>query len=468
VDNSPVRERVLALALLVAIVATAASCGSQTSSAVTPALPAGGGPGGRTPSAQSDAAGVGVARLTSMAFYEGEYENTDLPASFMAANYQWTEQGAGAATATAYHNAGGLHAMEYTTPNARDCASNQPGTCNDFLKQLDNLPEEAWLHEQSNKSIRVFSNGQQRNNPLDSVFQKAWTAQILSLLSPSQGGSAAWSSQEGGSVELDTLNWETLNSFTYHGGPQYEITQNSQVTQAEDASISETPTLVVANGMNYDYPQSGGYDAMLDGATSNLAGMFNENAFAINYGSGYMTSSYPVTNAWQNQQDGILDLIARKKFDFAWMEGSASPAHRLYGLASFWLSWSPKSSVLWEDFCAPDKTPKGYCNSTWDDASVVPRQPLATATSDINILKVGSVYVREFAKCYQSGVPLGPCAAVVNPGSSSAGWPTLQQHYSRQIVLPTTSLYGGAKVQWSSGLPSSVGANSAAIVAGGA
>jgi hypothetical protein len=401
-----------------------------------------------------------------MAFYEGENENTDLPASFMAANYDWTEQGAGAATATAYHNAGGKHAMEYTNPNARNCSSNQPGSCNDVLRQLNNLPEEAWLHEQSNKSVRVFSNGQQRNDPLDAVFQKAWSAQVLSLLSPSQSGSAAWTTAEGGSVELDTLNWETLKTFTYHGGPQYEITQDAQVTSAEQTTIKETPTQAVANGLDYDYPQSGGYDNMLNSAASNLIGMFNENAFAIGYGSGYMTSSYPVTNAWQNQQDGILDLVARGKYDFPWMEGSAAPAHRLYGLASVWLSYKQNLSIPWEDFCAPDKTPKGLCNSTWDDASVVPLSPLATATNDINALKSGTLYVREFAKCYQGGVALGPCAAVVNPGGSSATWPTLKQHYTRQISLPTNSLYGGGKVQWTSGIPSSVSAASAMIVAG--
>ncbi len=71
-----------------------------------------------------------------MAFYQGENENDDLPASFMAANYTWTEQAAeraGAAAATAFAAAGGAHALVYTDPNARNCTSNQPGTCDDIM-----------------------------------------------------------------------------------------------------------------------------------------------------------------------------------------------------------------------------------------------------------------------------------------------------------------------------------------------
>lgn len=405
-------------------------------------------------------------RVQSMAFYEGANENTDLPASFMAANYAWTEQGAGAQTADAFHNAGGAHAMQYTDSNARNCSSDKPGSCDDFLTLLNNLPEEAWLHEAGNSSVRVFGNGQQRNNPLDSAFQTAWTEQIDVLMNPSQGGSAAYTAAEGGSIELDTYNWQNLGTFTELGGPEYEITQNQQVVTAEVATVSRTPTYAVGNGVDYDYPQGGAYDAFLSQAGSALIGMFNENAFAVAYGSGYMTSAYPVTNAWQNQQDGVLDVIGRHKYDFVWMEGDPPPAHRLYGLASFWLTMDKTYSVLWEDFCAPDNTPKGLCNSTWDDAGIVPTHPRTTATTTIATLLVGALYVREFTRCYQGGVALGPCASVVNPGGSSAAWPILVGHYQRTIALPTTSLYGGGRVAWTTGLPPSIPAHGAAIVAG--
>lgn len=420
----------------------------------------------RGPASRIGHDGHAASRLQSMAFYEGVNENTDLPPAFMAANYDWTEQGMGAQYADAYHNAGGKHAMQYTDSNGRNCSSNQPGSCHDALTLLNNLPEEAWLHEASQPAVRVFQNGQQRNNPLDPVFQAAWTQQIDALMNPSAGGSLAYTAAEGGSVELDTLNWETIPTFTQEGGPEHEITDGTHVIAAEAAAVALTPTNAVGNGVDYDYPLSGAYDTFMNAAGLTLIGMFNENAFATNYGSGYMTNAYPISNAWANQQDGILDVVARHKYDFVWMKGSASPAHRLYGLASAWLTLHGNRTVIWEEFCAPDKTPGGLCNSTWDDPAIVPKRPLTSATTNVNVLQNGALFVREFAACYQSGQPIGPCAAVVNPGTASASWPALNQQYTRTIALPTASLYGGGKVGWTTGLPSSVAAASAWIVAG--
>ena len=402
--------------------------------------------------------------VPTMAFYQGENENDDLPASFMAANYTWTEQaadGAGAAAATAFAAAGGAHALVYTDPNARNCTSNQPGTCDDIMSpQLDALGESSWLHGASGN--RLYARGQQRNYPLDANFQAAWISSVKALFSAAQ----AWSPQQGGAVELDTMNWTTLAAYDGAWGQSVEVQSDAQVLQAQEAVAAYSPGTSVLNGVDYDYPQN--YDQLLSAVGANVSGAFNEDAFATDYGSGYMTATYPVTNAWQNQEDGILDVLSHAKRDFVWMEGDPSPAHRLYGLASYWLTYAHRS-VLWEDFCAPDKTPGGYCNSTWADAQVVPARPLQTATNlDIATLQTGGLYRREFASCYQAGQPIGGCAALVNPTASTVAVPPLAQVYAGAIVLPTQSLWGGGAVTWTATLPSSIGPNAAIILDGGA
>ena len=411
----------------------------------------------------TDGEGSVRTHVATMAFYEGSNENNDLPATFMAANYDWTEQAsnsAGAQAATAFHAAGGLHAMAYMDPNAINCSSNQPGSCSDLETRLDNMDETGYLHNQDGS--RAYSNGQQRINTLSTAFLTAWPLQVKDFLALSP----AWTAAQRGTVEIDTENWVTLAMFAYDGGPFQEITQQPQVTQAQSGVPGYTPNLAVLNGVDYDFPADGYYDQLLDALGTIITGEFNENAFAITYGSGYMTNSYPTTNAWKNQENGILDVVGRKLHDFVWMEGDPSPAHRMYGVASYWLTRRARLSVLWEDFCAPDNTPKGYCNSTWADITVVPRDPLQTATGgSIDTLAVGPLYRREFGACFQAAVPIGQCATVVNPTSSSAPWPALSQTYGHTLVLSTTSLYGGGTLSWVSGVPSSLPPNSAAIVA---
>jgi hypothetical protein len=300
---------------------------------VSPAPPA------RAAASQSRAADGLAAPLhvPTMTFYQGENENDDLPASFMAANYTWTEQaadGAGAAAATAFAAAGGAHALVYTDPNARNCTSNQPGTCDDIMSpQLDALGESSWLHGASGN--RLYARGQQRNYPLDANFQAAWISSVKALFSAAQ----AWSPQQGGAVELDTMNWVNLTTFTGAWGPFAEITSDAQVLAAQEAVVGYTPARTLLDGVNYDYPLGGAYDALLSAVGENVAGVINREAFATDYAhgaahDGYLTERSPIPNAWQNQENAILDVVGRGKTDIVWMLGGAGPQHRLCGKTS--------------------------------------------------------------------------------------------------------------------------------------
>jgi len=410
-------------------------------------------------------------RVYTMALYQGNGENVFVPATFMAANYDWTEQAAnatGAQYAASFHAAGGAHAVLYTVPNARECSSGsgKPGTCTDIVSpEIDALRGAAWLHRAGDPKRRAYAKGFQRNNPLDPLFRAAWIDSIANFLTDG-GGSSAWSPAEGGAVELDTMNWVNLTTFTGAWGPFAEITSDAQVLAAQEAVVGYTPARTLLDGVNYDYPLGGAYDALLSAVGENVAGVINREAFATDYAhgaahDGYLTERSPIPNAWQNQENAILDVIGRGKTDIVWMLGGAGPQHRLYGVASFWLSYDPHRSVLWEDFCARES---GGCDSTWPDAGVVPTRPLQSATTDISALRSGNLYVREFAACYQNGKPIGGCAAIVNPTLAAQPFPALQQQYAMSVVLPAATLYAGGTVGWQALVTAPVAPRSAIIL----
>ncbi len=207
-------------------------------------------------------------RVHTMALYQGNGENLFVPASFMAANYDWTEQAAnatGAQYAASFHAAGGAHAVLYTVPNARECSSGsgKPGTCTDIVSpEIDALKRSAWLHHARDPRRRAYAKGFQRNNPLDSRFRAAWIDSIANFLTDS-GGSSAWSPAQRGAVELDTMNWVNLATFTGAWGPFAEITSDAQVLAAQEAVVGYTPARTLLDGVNYDYPLGGAYDALL-------------------------------------------------------------------------------------------------------------------------------------------------------------------------------------------------------------
>lgn len=454
------------VALSLALVAGLCSCGGGASP--LPARDA------AAAARQAHAGPSGPLRVSTMAYYEGNHENTGVPPSFMAANYDWAVQaanGGGAQYANAFHAAGGRHAVMYVDPNSRDCTSPKADTCTDaMLPNVNTLPESSWFHRAGTRKriVRVYAFAQQRNDTADPQFQAMWTSTVAGLLNPSGGGSAAWAPANGGAALMDTMMWVNLATFTGGWGPMTGMTSDSQVIQYQQAVVAYTPANVLLQGVDYDYPQNGGYDQFLTGIAGNAIGATNRDAFAVDFGAGsrldgYMTSYAPIPQAWQNQQNGIIDVVSRGLTDVVLMEGGADATHRLYGLASFWLTYDPARSVLWEDFCVPEGQPG--CDSTWADGSVVPTEPTKTAKGNIASLASGQVYVREFAACYQNGTAIGACAAIVNPAKTHAAIPNLSLHYTKSIVLPAQTLYQGGAVTWSSSMPVTIGRHSAIILA---
>lgn len=418
--------------------------------------------------ALSAAAVAAPHHVQAMAFYQGVGENTDLDAAFMASNFEWTEQSIfGNAAAAAYVAAGGKHAVLYTDPFVIfRCASADAGSCDDAESFKNRLPGGALLHDAAGAVVYDARRREQRPNYASPEFRNAYAAELKRLIAASDG---AWGPARGGYVELDDMgNKNALRAWIGSWPAPVEIASDDAVI-ASKATLVEGVAQVAApllNGVNYDWPDA--YAALFAAVGGRVHAYFNENCFATDYGSGYQTGVEPAAEAWQHQELAIANVTGRGDTDICWGKGDPGPAHRLYYVASFWMTYDAIRSVAFEEMCAPDTTPRGHCNTTWDDGYVVPTEPLQSASADsLAALRAGSsAYAREFARCFDDARPIGRCAAVVNPsGGATIPMPGLQGQYGHTLRLSTRSLFGGSRHTWEPGAPTSLAPRSAVILA---
>lgn len=86
---------------------------------------------------------------------------------------------------------------------------------------------------------------------------------------------------------------------------------------------------------------------------------------------------------------------------------------RTYVMSSFLLTYDPATSVLDEQF-RPVST-----FSVFPESEILALDPLVPEPAQISQLQVGGVYARQYAACYIAAQPIGPCASVVNPSSTT-------------------------------------------------
>ncbi len=90
-------------------------------------------------------------------------------------------------------------------------------------------------------------------------------------------------------------------------------------------------------------------------------------------------------------------------------------AQRLVTTAIAWLGYADGHTIVW-----PNLEFSTQNLAVWPEDDIVPTQPLETMSSSAADIAVApNVWRRDFAACYQSGVPIGPCAAVLNGTSDS-------------------------------------------------
>jgi len=136
---------------------------------------------------------------------------------------------------------------------------------------------------------------------------------------------------------------------------------------------------------------------------------------------------------------------------------------RLVTTGIVWLAYSEGHTIV-----QPDLESNTNRLAIWPEDLIYPSSPLQTMLAGSNDLQVSSgVYRREFASCYQRGVAIGPCAAVVNANASAvyvrSGW--FSQTYHHVVTLSGGDVLSG-------GLANIAGAafvpNSTVLQAGGA
>ena len=160
--------------------------------------------------------------------------------------------------------------------------------------------------------------------------------------------------------------------------------------------------------------------------------------------------------------DGELAVTARHRYAVCMMQGDLlrDPIARLYGLASWWLTYDPQWSVI-----AP-VSPGSDGFAIFSDEDVVPAEPLRTAHEIGDLRADGNLYVREFRSCYETGKPIGRCAAVVNPSPVNVAMPHFAQTYTMTLELGSKSSFGGGSNTWVHRVPLTLAPRHAEILRG--
>ena len=198
---------------------------------------------------------------------------------------------------------------------------------------------------------------------------------------------------------------------------------------------SQHPLVFNGYGMNSD-------SAALIGLSTVLGGMV-EGCYADASSS---TAPYSTGSEWTTNANLELAAAAAQKLFFCYntpiSDAASSIALRQFVYASFLLTYSPASSVLWEYF----STASGL--HVFPESEVVPISPLVSAPGSVSSLQsAGGAYVREYGTCYVNGQGAGPCAAVVNPSAaSSVPLPSLSRSYGHTMTISGYGVLDGGTV----------------------
>lgn len=441
-----------------------AACSGSGSTAVSPPLSgASGAITTRAIAASPAPSQVGLHIHGTMTWYQGINVNTDVPASWMAAHYDITEQGfSGASYAANFLSDGGKYAVLYTDPELLPFCSSpfstangaKPGACTGPIGNMLNNTESAWLHDASLNRLHVTAYGfqpaghwQDRANPSSSALQSAYHTWSTGIVAGTK-----WNAFEIDDFQTGYLTWY----FQYKEGATSRefdaLGANADAvwTAGQQNVINAAARPVFLNGIiNYG-------EATILAMPKVLGHMFESCATTI-------TTNPVVGQAWRSNLDHLLNTTFYKR-DAICVNYAPSAAdgtfYRLYGFASWLLTYDPVYSVIFESI----KTADGHY--TYPEQGLAVFSPLQSpAARDVLSLRLSSgVYRREFAYCYVQKVAIGPCAALVNPDSVAHTIPALTYHYAHYMKLSTASWYAGGTITWASSPPTTLAAMSAMIV----
>lgn len=186
----------------------------------------------------------------------------------------------------------------------------------------------------------------------------------------------------------------------------------------------------------------------LDGQSPSLSiGLLaSGNTIGGNYEHCYSDVQTPKMGAWvwTATENTELQVAAKGKFFECQLRDSAAASSstdaRLYALASFLLTYSPSTSILWEEFA----TTTGL-HVEPESQLVLLNPTVATPASVSALQQTGGTYGRQYGQCYIAGQFVGSCAVVVNPDTQLAH-PFPYPQYSHTLVLSGGGILDGGTV----------------------
>jgi hypothetical protein len=383
--------------------------------------------------------GQSAAHVKTWAYWGQAGEPAGVTPQFIAQNVTFLE--ADAAHVLPYHAAGGSYAVRYTDPNRVI-----PGR----KEELWNTPEQGWFHDASGKRIWLNYGAawgiQNVLNPASAVTRSAYTA-----LTQQIAASAPYDY-----VEVDDTNFDLAGAFYGFNTAGVEAGSQSAYDTAVDQLLDASAVRPILNGLSNEDGHPGGVSGTTAFLSHAEGGIDNE---------GCLQSTYQKTETqWQFDENTMLATARAHKLAVCWGRSSVSgDTHplRLYFAGSWWLTYDPTYSVAFANFASIHDL------FVFPEYDIVPTRPLQSPSSNVTELKSASgVYVREFAQCYQRTVPIGACAAFVNPTGSTLPLPTRAASYPRSLVLDQYNSFDGGRATWTANAAQRLAPFSAIIVAG--
>jgi hypothetical protein len=386
--------------------------------------------------------------------------NASIPTDYMVAHADYAEDdGFTADHARAFKSAGGKYAVAYTDPSyVPYCVTpfvTPAGACAGPIGNRIS-DESAWFHGADGARVHRWVDTefqyQEALNPASQVARanyKAFTDRVLAY-TPALDFFFA---DDSGGVYLGGDGSQLSGWFYGFNAAAVEITSDAAFIPAHQQMLAAADRPVIVNGYDPSTHKPAYNGVWLD--SPNVVGDVYEGCYGSSGsldGNGY--------GVWTAKTNGLLATIAHRSRAVCMMNAPATPGNRIYEMASWWMTYTEPYSVA-----APLNAPSDG-STVLPEYDLVPRQPRASATSDVAALHSASgAYVREFAACYQAGVAIGPCAAVVNPSVSAAvPMPALSGHYTSTLVVDDKSAYAGGKASWSGPLPTQLAALSAVVL----
>lgn len=154
---------------------------------------------------------------------------------------------------------------------------------------------------------------------------------------------------------------------------------------------------------------------------------------------------------WRATENTEIQMANERKLFFCMTadrrDAASATDGRQYVYASFLLTYDIGSSILWSGHTSSS----GF--NVAPETQLVALNPIVPTPSDISGLKTASgLYGREYGACYLKGLPLGPCAFVVNPDYyNSHAFPYVKYHHS--LVLSGGAILDGGSVSVSGSAP---------------